>query len=110
MKKMNDPIGQLVQKLNGLNDGGSWTNGASPALDLPPTASADDIMKAYFAAYKDTKPYRIEDTRIVRIGAQDYRAVLVSRDPKKSAVVLQKHSGTSGWWTKEFAVSGSSGR
>ena len=106
MKNMADPIGDLVKKLNGLNDGGSWANGASPIIDLPSTASADEVMQEYFKAYKDSKPYHIEEIRMVHIGFQDYRAVFISRDLKKYIIVLQKNSGTPCWWTKEFDVNG----
>ena len=101
-----DPIDQLVEKLSASP---LWQNGRYPDLDLPKTASTDEIVARVFEVTGLDQGYakvqRILETRLVQIRGDslgNYTAVLVDTDLGRKIVLLQY--GSTGWWSRVFPI------
>lgn len=105
-----EPIDRLVSWLSARP---LWKNGMSPKIDLPPSASAEDVLTRVFASTGfdegHVKRHAIRVSKQVRIGADTapYTAVLVETD-LGDKIVLLRHEPPSGWWSRVFDASGHS--
>ena len=94
-----DPFEQAVDKMSGP----TWKNGISPRLDLPKTASTEELVAKVLAGRK----YKILETRKVWIegggpGSDTYTAILVETGSQKQVVLLQFDGS---WWSHVVDVS-----
>jgi hypothetical protein len=102
-----DAIGVLVAKLSASP---LWTNGLSPTLPLPKTASVEAVLAEMFQHVSfDPGPvtsHRILVTRRVHIGSEPepYTAVLVDTNLGRKIVLLRYDGEELGWWSRVFAV------
>ena len=99
-------IDKLAQDLNGRDDGGLWTNGPFPTIDLPPEASPEQVLQAYFKTARSDDPkddgsFSILGVQTVSINDEKYRAALVQL-PFGSRIFLMRPQSAGGWWTKVF--------
>jgi hypothetical protein len=102
-----DPIEALVDRLSSSH--GMWTNGMFPKLDLPATASAEQVVARVFKMISfdkgRVKSHRILETREIRIRGplpDTYTALLVDTDFGRKIVLLQYTSPSVGWWSRVF--------
>jgi hypothetical protein len=105
-----DPINVLAQKLNASH--GSWINGLSPDISLPPEATPEEVLAQ---ALKMTgfdqghiKTCQIREVRQVQLNRtgrmESYSAALVESD-LGTKILLFKHMGKKWWWTRFYDVS-----
>lgn len=100
-----DAISRQVKKLDAH---GLWTNGLSPNIDLPPTASTADVVVKVLAAVGfdkgHVKTHRVLTEREVRVGTdpKPYRAALVETDLGKKVLLMRYESDSSGWWSRVY--------
>ena len=103
-----DSIETLVARLSSSH--GLWVNGLYPTLDLPATASTEQVVARVFQMTGFDKghvsSHRILETRLVRIGDSfpdaTYTAVLVETDLGRKIVLLQHSSPSGGWWSRVY--------
>ena len=89
---------------------GLWVNGVYPTLDLPATASTEQVVARVFQMTGFDKghvsSHRILETRQVRIGDRfpdaTYTAVLVDTDLGRKIVLRQHSSPSGGWWSRVY--------
>jgi hypothetical protein len=101
-----DPIDQLVTDLSATH--GMWLNGMFPILDLPETASPEEVIERRFdmgLPFGKVANYKILRIRQIRIPFTEnssvlYTAVLVQTDSGKK-IVLLKFTGRN-WWSRVF--------
>ena len=102
-----DPIDQLVARLSSPAYNQHWVNGTYPPVNLPATASPEEVIRQVFAkiGFHNGTVHRHEilETRQVRIpgGAPShvYTAVLVETNLGRMIVLLQPESPTF-WWSQ----------
>lgn len=102
-----DAIETLVSRLSSSH--GLWENGLFPKLDLPASASTEQVVARVFQMTGFDKGrvenYHILEIRRVRIpwaGLDSYTAVLVDTELGKK-IVLLKHEGPAvGWWSRVY--------
>ena len=101
----NGPIEVLVTRLAGDH---FWQNGKFPAIDLPETATPDEVLSHLFKMTTFDKgrasSFKILEAKSVTIRGSlpdTYTAVLVNTDlgPK---IVLLKYIEAKLWWTKVY--------
>jgi hypothetical protein len=104
-----DPIDRLVEQLSSTH--GLWQNGISPALDLPGTASTEQVVALVFEKWGfdagHVKQHRILETRQVRIAGSlpdVYTAVLVDTDMGRKIVLIQGTGTNPKWWSRVYDV------
>ncbi|MGA2867154.1 MAG: hypothetical protein ABSF95_21975 [Verrucomicrobiota bacterium] len=102
-----DPIQRLVARLSSSH--GLWQNGLFPKLDLPATASTEQVVSRVFQMSGFDKghvtTHRILETRQVRIPGSlpdIYTAVLVDTDLGKKIVLLKHEGPAAGWWSRVY--------
>ncbi len=103
-----DSIEALVTQLSSSHL--MWKNGLFPTLDLPATASIEQILERVFQLSGFEKghvsSHRILETRQVRIGESSseatYTAVLVDTDLGRKIVLLQYLSTSESWWSRVY--------
>ena len=101
-----DPVEALVKRLSATH--GLWINGLSPTLDLPATASPEEVVGQVFQRVSFAQG-RIKKHSIVRVsevtivgGAPDPYPILVLHylmRPKRVFILSQNFSG---WWSRVF--------
>jgi len=98
----------ISRRIAQLDDFGLWTNGASPKIDLPPSATSEEVLAAMFSRVGfdkgHVKTHRVLQEREVPIGKdpKPYRAVLVETDLGRKVVLLRYESPATGWWTRAY--------
>lgn len=98
-------IDALVDRLG--KTGGLWINGASPTLAAKADAKADAVLREMFDRTSldegRVTTFEIVEARDVTIKPETrpIHAVLV-RTNLGTAVVLLRHEGASGWWTRAY--------
>ena len=96
-----DPIDQLVTKLSSEH---LWQNGASPILDLPETASTEQVVKKVFEMTGfdrgHVKSYTILKVREVQIQGGLFSAALVQTDIGEKIVLFTKGGG----WSRVYDI------
>lgn len=101
-----DPIGRLVQKLNETH--GEWINGLSPALDLPPTASNDEVLLRIISRSGLGTNVRTLEMRkdcliqVINPKEDHFTAALVEVDAGKR-IILFRRKGDS-WWSRVYEL------
>ncbi len=112
-KSTADAIAGLVARLTSQPQ---WTNGRSPRIDLPQTASAAEVVDEVFVSASFGKgrvsTHRIIETRSVRIGSdpKPYLAVRVETNIGNMIVLVRYESAAGGssaggrWWSRVFDV------
>lgn len=98
-----DPIDRLVSRLAASH--GLWVNGCYPTLDLPASATPDEVLTRMFERIGfdqgHVKRYQILASRVVTIpGSGDYTALTVDTDMGRKIVLIQRESAE--WWTRVF--------
>ena len=101
-----DPIDTLAKRLSATS--GIWVNGLSPALELPESASSEEIVAKFFQSVSydegpvtrhqilETRPVQITDT----LPNPKYTAVLVDTNLGRKVLLYQYSVG--GWWTRVY--------
>ena len=91
-----------------LSDGhGLWTNGSSPTIDLPATATTNDVLHAMFERVSfdqgPVKTFTVVEERQVTIppDTAPYRAARLHTDQGDLVVLLRFESTT--WWTRAYS-------
>jgi hypothetical protein len=102
-----DSIDRLIAKLSSSH--GLWQNGMFPKLDLPATASTEQVVTQVFQKTSFEKgrvaKSRIVQARQVRIQdswPNEFTAVLVETDLGRKIVLLQYVSERLGWWSRVY--------
>lgn len=99
------PVDDLVSRLS--QSGGLWINGVFPTLDLPSTATDQQVLSRLWERTSSDQghiqKFTVVDSREVCIDGQTYRALTVDTDQGRKIVLTQYQSST-GWWTKVFAA------
>ena len=101
-----DPIDRLVARLS--NTHGLWGNGATPVLNLPLTATIEQVIAEVFRVTVFERgyvtSYKIKQTKEVRIDVdmplERYMAVLVQTKLGEKIVLIRYE--TSGWWGRVY--------
>jgi hypothetical protein len=95
-------------QLEELSKSPLWTNGLSPKLDLPKTATADELLAKIFRVVsfdrgKVTK-HRILEQRTLKIGGETepYAAYRVDTDQGQKIVLMRYEGPAVGWWSRIF--------
>ena len=101
-----DPIARLVE---GLAASHLWRNGMYPKLELPATASTDQLIARVFemTGFDEghVTQYRILETREVQIRGSlpdMYTAALVHTDLGNKVVLLKYAGAAAGWWSRVY--------
>jgi hypothetical protein len=115
-----DPITTLVERLSASH---LWKNGTFPILELPATASTDEVIARVFEktslAEGRVTQYRILETRLVQIPESvpypsiaatriqetlpyTYIAALVRTDFGDKIVLLKYDDPRIGWWSRVY--------
>jgi len=105
-----DPIEQLVAELSATH--GMWENGDFPVLDLPQTASPEDVIKKRFSMgllIREAAHYQILKIRqihipIAEIGSDLYTAVVVRLDSGDKIVLIKYCGPKIGWWSRVYDI------
>lgn len=90
-----DPVDDLVARLSKTH--GLWVNGLSSLLELPETASSQQLLAGL------NSQARLLSAREVSIDGQGpYRAlrVVTAEGPR---ILLLRFEGKSGWWSRFYA-------
>jgi hypothetical protein len=99
-----DAISRKVKTL----DPHLWTNGLSPDIDLPATASTAEVLAKMFPlmgfARGHVTTHRVLTERDVRVGFDPlpYRVSLVDTDLGQKIVFLRYEAESKGWWTRVY--------
>lgn len=100
-----DPIDRLVADYSSFY--GMWRNGLVPNLDLPPTASQEQVIKKALEVWGLTAEqlvkFKILKIRQVRIQGRlpdVYTAALVQTSVGEKIVLLQYENTVIGWWNR----------
>jgi hypothetical protein len=101
-----DPIAALVARLSATH--GLWINGMFPDLDLPTTASTQQVLEQVFKKTGfdkgNVRTFQIIETRQVQIPATGFSdaftAVLVETDLGRKIVLLKSSSVS--WWSRVY--------
>jgi hypothetical protein len=101
---MNNSVDNLVTI---LSSNPLWQNGVSPTIDLPPTASTEQVIAKYFESVSfdegkvsSTNILEIRNVQIRGSLPDSYTAVRVSTNLGEKIVLLQ-YSGKM-WWSKVY--------
>lgn len=104
------PDDAISRKVASLDPHGLWTNGVSPKIDLPSTASTAEVLALMFTRVSfdrgPAKTHRVSTERDVRVGLDPmpYRVVLVETDVGQKIVFLRYEAESRGWWTRVYDV------
>jgi len=103
-----DPIDRLVAR---LSSDGMWQNGLFKPVDLPQSASPEEVISQVdklTGLYQGGKltSYRIIETRQVQIISSitggKFTAVLLDTNLGKKIVLLQYQGSKTGWWSRAY--------
>jgi len=96
-----DPIDQLVARLSASH--GMWNMGPSSGVDLPQTASPEEVIKR---SIPKRAHYEILSMRQIRIpgsiGAESYTAALIQTDSSKKIILAGYMPAVGWWWTRVY--------
>ena len=102
-----DPLNQLVLRLScsEFTSGDMWKNGFFSVVDLPPTASAREVVLKYFGGAH--KVEILETKKIwIAMSQGEYWAARVTEDGKPQNLILEYcvrpsvlRPGSSGYWS-----------
>jgi hypothetical protein len=102
-----DSIDRLIARLSSSH--GLWRNGLFPRLDLPATASTEQVIARVFqrtgidkGRVSKSRNVQIRQVRIPGSLPDEYTAVLVETDLGRKIVLLQRVSGSLGWWSRVY--------
>ena len=101
-----DPVDRLVSRLSASH--GLWLNGFSPILDLPATASTEQVVSRVFQMTGFDRGHvtrwKILKVRAVHIPPDTgaYTAVIVDTDFGRKIVLLEYEGASAGWWSRIF--------
>jgi hypothetical protein len=106
-KPVPDAIERLVERLSPTH--GLWTNGLSPLIELPETATvAEVIARVFWMTGFDqghVTSHQILETREVQVPASlpdRYTAVRVQTNFGEKIVLIQYQGEAAGWWSRVF--------
>ena len=106
-----DPVACLVAKLSATHgDWDYWENGIFSVLDLPRTASPEDVIHKLFnmgLPYGETAHYKILKIQqihipIAEVGSDLYTAIIVRKDSSDKIVLIKYRSTAVGWWSRVY--------
>ncbi len=96
-----DSIDRLVSRLSSLH--GLWQNGLAPAIELPPTATAQEVVSKVLAG--QVTSYKIVKIRSVRIPdslPELHTAVIVETNDGEKIVLFRYEGQAFGWWSRIY--------
>lgn len=103
-----DPIDQLVVR---LSSNGMWQNGLFKPIDLPSSASPEEVIAQVdqkTGLYQNGKitSYQIVEIRQIQIHSsirnQNYTAVILDTNLGRKITLLQYQGSTAGWWSRVY--------
>lgn len=104
-----DPIAELALELRVSS--GSWVNGLSPIITLPPTATVEQVAAEYFkkTGFDAGRVQRFDVLRTSNVALQVHStntmcAALVDTDLGRKILLMEPTSPAPSWWTKCFDV------
>jgi hypothetical protein len=105
MPKQPDPIDQLVSH---LSSDGAWMNGFFPKIDLPPTASAEQVVMIVLEK-DELNIGRVTGHKILEVRPVHFRgltivytAALVQTNVGKKIVFFAFQGPKVGWWSRVY--------
>jgi hypothetical protein len=104
-----DAIDRLVNSLSSSH--GLWQNGLSPVIELPATASTEEVVSKVLA--RQATSYKILKVRYVHIQGSLpdlYTAVIVETDVGEKIVLFKYEGQAVGWWSRIYDAKTSSNR
>ncbi len=106
-----DPIDNLVTNLSSSH--GMWINGIAPIIELPETATTEQVVERVFKMTGfdegQVTRFKILETRTVHIQGSVpdlYTAVLVETKFGEKIVLLRYEGKTIGWWSRVYKSKG----
>ncbi|MBI3202845.1 MAG: hypothetical protein HYZ29_15000 [Myxococcales bacterium] len=100
-----DAISERVKQLDAH---GLWTNGMSPHIPLPSTASTAEVVAKVLAVVGfdkgHVKTHRVVTEREVQVGTdpKPYRAAIVESDLGKKVLFMRYEPDSSRWWSRVY--------
>jgi predicted Ser/Thr protein kinase len=100
------PIESLTRSLN--QTGGMWINGLSPSLDLPQTATGDEVLLRIIAENRLGTNVRTLELRkdwpiqVAASGGDHFTAALVETNSGKRIILFRWEGNT--WWSRVFEL------
>ena len=100
------PIESLTRSLN--QTGGMWINGLSPSLDLPQTATGDEVLLRIIAENRLGANIRTLELRkdwpiqVAASGGDHFTAALVETNSGKRIILFRWEGNT--WWSRVFEL------
>jgi len=110
-KEPSDAIQALVDRLS-ADPTGEWTNSLHPKLDLPPSATVEEVIDRMFQVVSlddgRVTEFRLLELRGVAIGSQPaerYNAARVYTNLGQKIVLFRREQQD--WWTRVYDVESS---
>ena len=107
-KKPSDAIQALVDRLS-ADSAGEWTKSLHPRLDLPPSATVEEVIDRMFQVASleggRVTEFRVLELRGVAIGSQPaerYNAARVYTNVGEKIVLFRREQED--WWTRIYDV------
>ncbi len=107
-KKPSDAIQALVDRLS-ADPAGEWKNSLHPRLDLPPSATVEEVIDRMFQVVSleggRVTEFRVLELRGVAIGSQPaerYNAARVYTNVGEKIVLFRREQED--WWTRVYDV------
>lgn len=106
------PIDRLVSELSSPRSR-LWGNGAFPIIELPETATVDEVVAQVFrmTGFETGRltEYKILNVQLVHIGCdgldlQPYTAVLIQTSIGEKIALLKYRGSGIGWWSRVYNV------
>jgi len=100
--------GSIERLVARLDKSPLWRNGHFPKVDLPSSATPEEVAARVFDASlfdkgNKVKSRRTLEAREVKVGGRDYTAMRVETDLGTKIVLMQYEGERTGWWSRVFA-------
>jgi hypothetical protein len=100
-----DAVDRLVAKL--MPRLPTWKNGAFPRLDLPATATREQVVRLLLERIAfdrgGVSTHHILWTKEVDLGGEGYSAVVVDTNFGRKIVLLRYEGKATGWWSRVYS-------
>lgn len=100
-----DAVDRLVTKL--MPRLPTWKNGSFPRLDLPATATREQVVSLVFERISfdrgSVSTHHIIWTKEIELGGDGYSAVVVDTNLGRKIVLLRYEGKATGWWSRVYS-------